>query len=196
MISWKSLEPRDAAELMRGYERPWWIGGGWAIDLFLGRTTREHADVDVVVLRDDQELVRQHLRGWDLQVAHEGTLTPWRGQRLELPVHTIWARPSAESVWELELLLMETTPERWHFRRDPRISLELDRVGLERDGIPYLVPEILLLYKSKGPRERDEQDLSAVIDVLPAERRRWLLDALRRQDARHPWLSRLDAERV
>ena len=32
---------------------PWWIAGGWAIDVYLGRQTREHADIDVSVLRAD-----------------------------------------------------------------------------------------------------------------------------------------------
>jgi hypothetical protein len=38
---------------------PWCIGGGWAIDLWLGRVTRRHADVDVVILRRDQHTVRR-----------------------------------------------------------------------------------------------------------------------------------------
>ncbi len=159
MAAWTRLEPRDAAALMVGYTRPWWVGGGGAIDLFLGRQTREHADVDVTVLREDQEHVRRHLARWDLHVAHEGTLAPWRDERLELPVHTIWARRGDDAPWELELLLMETANGRWVFRRDPGITLPLDRIGLERDGIPYLAPEIPLLYKAKEPREQDEADL-------------------------------------
>ena len=35
---------------------PWFIAGGWAIDLFLGRKTREHADVDFALSRLDQDL--------------------------------------------------------------------------------------------------------------------------------------------
>lgn len=136
-MEWRPLTPADAAGLMRGYGRRWWVGGGWAIDLFLGRTTPPHDDVDVVVLRDEQQLVHG-------------------------------------------------------FRRDPRITLELDRVGLVRDGIPYLAPEIPLLYKSKEPRERDEADLAAVLGELPEARRVWLAGALRLHDPAHPWLLRLE----
>jgi len=92
-VEWKPLVPADAARLMRGYEGLWWVGGGWAFDLFLNRTTRAHDDLDVVVLRDDQERMRQHLADWDIQVAHGGGLTPWHGERLELPLHGLWARP-------------------------------------------------------------------------------------------------------
>ena len=190
-MEWRRVDPHEAARLMRGYERPWWIGGGWALDLFLGRETREHGDIDVVVFRGDQERARLHFDGWDLRAAHEGALTPWRGERLELPVHTIWARPSVDALWELELFLMESDGERWQFRRDPRVTLPVGRIGLEREGIPYVAPEVALLYKAKQPRAHDEADFDAVAPHLPAERREWLAQALRRQDARHPWLRRL-----
>jgi aminoglycoside-2''-adenylyltransferase len=190
-VEWRRVEPHEAARLMRGYGRPWWIGGGWALDLFLGRETREHGDLDVVLFRADQKHAYAYFEGWDLRVAHKGTFTPWRGERLELPVHTVWARSSPEGLWELELFLMESDGSRWQFRRDPSITLELERLGLERDGVPYLAPEIALLYKAKEPRPHDEADFTAVVDELPVERRGWLASALRSQNATHPWLARL-----
>ncbi len=190
-MTWKPLVPADAARLLRGYERPWWVGGGWALDLFLGRTTRPHADLDVVVLRDDQERLRRHFADWELHVAHGGTLTPWQGERLELPLHCLWARVDADAPWELELLLMESDGERWVFRRDPRITLPLERAGLRRREIPYLAPEIPLLYKSKDSREHDEADFAAVLPELPSDRRAWLHAAVATQDPSHPWLAAL-----
>jgi aminoglycoside-2''-adenylyltransferase len=170
-VEWRQVRPREAASLMQGYGRPWWVGGGWALDLFLGRETRQHADLDVVVFRADQEHAFTYFEGWDLRIAHQGELTPWRGERLELPVHTVWGRSSTDGLWELELFLMESDGSRWQFRRDPQITLELERVGLDRDGIPYLAPEIALLYKAKEPRSYDEADFAAVVDELPDERR-------------------------
>ena len=48
-MAWERLDPRAALELMQGDDGWWAVGGGWALDLFLGRTTREHDDLDVVV---------------------------------------------------------------------------------------------------------------------------------------------------
>ena len=194
VTEWKRLEPRDGLTLMRGYERPWWVGGGWALDLFLGSSTRDHEDLDLVVFRDDQRAVREHFAGWDLHVAHEGRLTPWAGERLEPPLHTLWARSDPKSPWELELLLMESSDGMWHYRRDPRVTLELSQVGLVRDGIPFLAPEVPLLYKSKAPRERDDADFAAVVHELDPMRRAWLADAIRSQDASHGWLEALVAK--
>ena len=194
-MKWRPLTPDDAVRLMRGYERPWWIGGGWALDLFLDRSTRTHADLDVVVLRDDQDRLREHLVGWDLQIAHLGSLTPWRGDRLELPLHGLWGRADAAGPWEIEFLLMESDGERWLFRRDPRTTLPLADAGLRREGVPYLVPEIPLLYKSKEPRDRDETDFAAVLPQLTPDRRAWLRAAIASQDPSHPWLAALDGRR-
>jgi hypothetical protein len=63
-------ELQAIATLMAGYAHPWAVCGGWAIDLFLARQTREHKDVDVA--RRDQLQVRAYLvaRGWRLQITH------------------------------------------------------------------------------------------------------------------------------
>ena len=61
---WIPLDPVEVRRVFAGYDRPWWIAGGWAIDMFLGRKTREHGDVDVALLRSDWAAVQQHLRAW------------------------------------------------------------------------------------------------------------------------------------
>jgi hypothetical protein len=73
---WDALPPQDAKTLFAGFGVPWWVAGGWAIDLFAGRPTRPHGDTDLAILRVDQERLRQHLGGWDIHVAHDSVLTP------------------------------------------------------------------------------------------------------------------------
>lgn len=51
---WEPLSVEEVVDLMSGLQVPWWIAGGWAIDLFLGRQTRAHGDTDVLIRRDDQ----------------------------------------------------------------------------------------------------------------------------------------------
>jgi hypothetical protein len=51
---------------------------GWALDLFLGRETRTHEDLDIASLRGDQLALHRHLHGWELRYATpEHTLEPW-----------------------------------------------------------------------------------------------------------------------
>ena len=30
---------------MQGFSKPWFVAGGWALDLYLGHKTREHSDI-------------------------------------------------------------------------------------------------------------------------------------------------------
>jgi hypothetical protein len=189
---WEPLELDEAAALMSGFPGPWWIAAGWAIELHVGRKLREHSDVDLLVLRDDQAAIRSQLPGWDVQVAHGGKLEPWReGRRLEPPRSGLWARSDPAGPWRLQFLLAEQEGDMWLYRRDPRIRLPVAEIGLRsRDGIPYLRPELTLLFKSKEPRERDEVDFDAVLPLLgPNERDRlaaWL-------PPDHPWRTRIVA---
>lgn len=160
---------------MRGFPAPWWVAGGWALDLFVG-SGREHDDVDIVVLRDDQHLIREQLPGWDVQIAHDGRLEPWPlGDRVELPRNGFWARPDPNEPWRLQFLLEQHEGNVWCYRRDPSIRLPLEQIGLNSDsGVPYLRPELVLLYKSRLDRDRDTVDFERTLPRLDEWARRRL----------------------
>ncbi len=192
---WRPLGVAEVAALFAGFLAPWWIAGGWALDLFLGRQTRDHGDTDVLVLRRDQLAVQAVLAGWDLHAADPpGRLRPWRhGEWLTAPIHDIWCRPAADAPWALQLMLAESEADHWIFRREPAIGGPLAQLTCRTaDGISFLAPEVQLLYKATdAPRPKDEADLAAVLPHLNTERRRWLTAALRRYRPHHPWLARL-----
>jgi hypothetical protein len=192
-------EVRSIAALMADVTRPWAFCGGWAIDLFLGRQTRAHKDVDVAIARRDQIAVQAYLmaRGWHLQVAHEGVLTAWAtGDYLKLPRHGIWCRnPEAEPDF-LEVLLNEIDDQAFRFRRDQGVTCPLDRAFIRApNGLPILAPEIVLLYKSSRLEPDNWADFRAALPALGAARRAWLEAALARTTAGHPWLAEATASR-
>ena len=59
---------------------------------------------------------------------------------------------------------------------------------------PYLRPEIVLFYKSRHRRAKDERDLDRTLPAAPPGRRAWLRDAVHTLDAENPWLARLERE--
>jgi hypothetical protein len=173
---------------------PWWVVGGWAIDLFLGRITRAHHDVDIAILRRDQMAVQQHLTGWSLRWVEPrsgGQFHPWQpGEQLPWPVHEIHGTHSDGAT--IELLLNEAVDEIWHFRRDQRIARPLARVGrATAQGIPFLAPEVVLLYKAQENRLLDQADFTNVRDALDPEQRSWLAEALQGDYKLHPWAMEL-----
>jgi hypothetical protein len=63
---WEAAPLDEVVALMRRLAAPWWVAGGYAIELAVGHRYREHADVDIALLRRDQLAVRRLLDGWDV----------------------------------------------------------------------------------------------------------------------------------
>jgi len=183
--------PEKVKSILGEFERDWFIAGGWAIDLFLGRQTRPHDDVEIAIFRQDQLALQKVLRDWNLQKAADGKLSEWKsGVFLELPVHAIHCFNENQDFSFFEVLLNESENGVWQYRRNRQIIKPLSEIYLTNDsGIRFLCPEIVLLYKSKNPRAKDEQDFRAAFDFLSRESRIWLKNALAITDANHDWLS-------
>jgi hypothetical protein len=62
-------------------------------------------------------------------------------------------------------------------------------------GVPYLAPEIALLFKAKHARPKDVHDFTGVLPLLDPAARAWLSSALERVHPGHAWLAALGAER-
>jgi len=187
---WDHLHPVAVAGLLDGCPISWWIAGGYAIDAFVGRTDRrEHDDIDVGILARDQGILQSHLAGWDLRCADPpGALRPWRtGEILEEPIHDVWARERANQPWRLDVLLNSGGADVWIYRRDARIRRDLSELVWWSDGIPYLAPEVQLLFKSKAVRPKDEHDFRDCLPLLGERQRAWLRQTLELVDAAHPW---------
>jgi hypothetical protein len=191
---WEAVEP------LASLPCPWFVAGGWAIDLHLGRVSRPHGDVDVAVYRQDQAAVRAFLAdgGWDTWKAVGGRLVPWAADEwLAPPLHEVHAA-SRGGGRRLEFLLNERDGSAWRFRKAPAVTRP--RSSVERrtaDGLSYYAPEIPLLYKALATvrRPTDDADLAAALPALAPEPRAWLAHVLGGLAPRHPWLAVLEAVR-
>ncbi|MEZ4864214.1 MAG: GrpB family protein [Caldilineaceae bacterium] len=187
---------------LAAFPHPWYISSGWALDLFLGEVTRHHEDVDIIVDRQDQLAVQQHMRDrqWQWLTPLDGKLEPWPPHmRLELPRHQAHAHRVHEHGEHefLDFLFTDFAQGVWFYRREPSIVQSVTRMALATaDGLRYLAPELVLLFKSRntGTRDRskDQLDFAHVLPALEAHRRAWLRWALLVTNPEHPWLARLD----
>jgi hypothetical protein len=189
-------DPLSIGRLMAGFPHLWGICGGWAIDLFLGRVTRPHKDVEIAVLRRDQLALQSCLaqRGWTMQKAADSKLIPWpEGEKIELPVHSIWCKNPQHKPDFLEVLLNEATETHFIFRRKQSVTLELERAFRQtHEGLRILAPEIVLLYEAKQTsRQEYAADFRNTLPHLDPAQRPWLKDALSKAHPGHEWLQEI-----
>ena len=148
------------------------------------------------MLRGDQLVVQYYLRerGWSLEIASEGTLTPWQeGEWIELPLHGIWCKNPEHRPDFVEFMLNEADESGFLYRRDTSISMPLEKVLIHIEaGIPILAPEIVLLYKAdEYATTKARADFRQTAPSLEPARRVWLRNALAKRHASHPWLEQL-----
>jgi len=179
---------------MHGFPALWCVAGGWAIDLFLGRVTRPHNDVELAIFRHDQGLLHRQFPDWEFRKVVAGHFAVWEAdEQLSLPIHEIHAHTDKAPPLAIEFLLNERFADDWAFRRDLRVRLPLEQAVRQGDGgLPILNPAIVLLYKAKSRNTKDESDFQSVRAALETDDRRWLRAALETCNPGHHWLPLLD----
>lgn len=186
-------EVARVASLMSTFSPDWALCGGWAVDSWLGRRSRDHGDIDVTVFHDDQTALFAQIAGWK-PIAHDpnvpdDTEEPWDGRHVDLPahIHTV-----AHEGCKLEVILNERTGHDWGLSKEPGLtmpwSLAVQQSGW---GVLTVVPEILLFYKAADLRSHDEADFQALLPHLTAGQRSWLTESIAVVYPGHRWLSQL-----
>jgi len=192
---WEAPSPADVRARLEGAPFRWWIAGGWAVE-GLGGRRRRHDDTDVAVLRDDADAVREWFADYHLWEAHSGTLRPLvPGDALREGPEQLWVRRDATEPWVLDLVLTPTDDGDWLYKRDHRVRRPVSEIGVPVNGVNYLRPSIVLLYKARLQRPKDEEDFRSLRPLMAEEDVAWLDDALALVAPEHPWREARGRER-
>jgi GNAT superfamily N-acetyltransferase len=188
---WAPWHPEEVHGRLAGSTVGWYVAGGWAVDLWLGRQTREHEDIEIAIDRTDLPAWRSELAGFALYDAGRGRrrrLGP--GDEPDPRHHQVWLCDPAVRMWRMDTFL-EERPDGWwtcHWLPLVRHPMPL-AVARTASGIPYLRPEFVLLAKAKHRRPKDEADLRVLLPTLDSDARDRLRAGLIAADEGHPWLS-------
>lgn len=182
----------------------WFVSGGWAIDIHLNHVTRERCDLDISVPFSDRlKCIEFFLgEGWRIEGKLGGGFRTLRKvSDYNDDIHYFWSFPEgADFVSEyvdddgnrriaynrdsqneldyIEVFFDVIKDGRFIFRRDSRVKRREDRAILEREGVRYLAPELVLLFKSNRLSEKNLLDFDAAVDSLGRDALVWLIEAL------------------
>jgi len=177
---------------MKYFHKPWFISGGWAIDIGLGQVTREHKDIDICVFREDADLILDYFKAWDINVAIPGEhrLEKCTSKAAtELPRYCFHLFRDKDFV---EILLTERLEGKVIFRKNRNIWMnESDFSLIDNQGRPYVNPVWQLLFKGINPRKEDDHDFNTYLPIMSDEQRVWLSNGLKLMKPESMWIKEL-----
>jgi hypothetical protein len=210
---------QELVEFLSPMKCEWFVVGGWAIDLHLKRMTRQRGDLDISVPYCQRRSCLQFFLDQEWQIEGklgDGFKTLFNLEDYSDEMRYFWSFPRGSDFVRVyvddkgsrrlaydrslqsELDYIEVFFERveggqFLYRRDRRVKRPVALAILERDGVKYLAPELVLLYKSKDLSGKNMADFEAIVSFLGGEGRAWLMEALSQVYGKlHPWVGRLN----
>ena len=208
----------EANDLLKDGDFEYAFCGGQAVDLFLGYQSRTHGDIDICAFWNDRDRIISFMQSQGFQVyemlgggrAHR--ITDISNQMYEkrnifcfkegCPLLKLYPPDENDCCWLeffhvgqteldfIEFLFNDKTSSHFEYARDREIKRELDKALLMREGVPYMSPELCLLYKSTDTeREGYQQDFELAYEAMNSGQRDWLKNALiKLYPQGHKWL--------
>ncbi|MFD8598319.1 hypothetical protein ACFV1L_25270 [Kitasatospora sp. NPDC059646] len=184
--------PEQVAARLAGLTAPWYVAAGWALDLFLGGEGRPHGDLEIAVPAAAFGEVQRRFPELEFDAVGSGTVWAAAAPEVLAATHQTWARDPATGQWRFDVFREPHDGTTWICRRDETLRLPYARIVEHTgSGIPYLRPELVLLFKAKATRPKDRADFDRVLPHLDRSRRQDLAALLARIHPGHAWLDRL-----
>lgn len=182
----------EVTKLMGNMVDEWAVCGGDAIDLFVGKTTRLHKDMDIAVFWNDREQIIDSFlnTGWRIFEPDNGLLREILSIQDDLCTEdNLWCIKANSNSYEIRNIydnFYEITTERKHqdimdfielllnrkeddlflYKRNPSINLS-NAIHYTKENIPYLAPKMVLLYKSifvKFTKSTQKNDIEMIVN--------------------------------
>ena len=195
----------------------WAFCGGYEIDLFLGRETRKHGDIDVCVFERDRNVIKDYMLVCDWNVyefrgmgrlrklnaadasdAGRNLMCVKDGCRLVdfypcdepgMLLH-VFHHTGMEKFDYIEFLFNDSDGDEFVFSKPLGIVRDIDKAILNDGRYYYLAPEIALLYKAaNADDETYRRDYGLAVVDLDDDQRSWFRNGLKLcYPQGHPWL--------
>lgn len=195
----------------------WAFCGGYALDLFLDREIRKHGDIDICVFEVDRNKIPNYMlsnewnvyqflgggrvrslgiddvsdHGRNLMCVKEGCkLVKFYASEEDKVSGYDFYHTGIERLDYLEFLFNHSQGTEFVFSRELNITRDMQKAILYNNGLPYIAPELALLYKaSKADNPAYQCDYAMTITYLNDEQLCWFYKSMEKLYPQgHPWL--------
>lgn len=192
---------KTAKDFLSNLQIRWAVCGGYALDLFLDRPIRVHSDIDICVFEKDRDTILRYMlkNNWRVfEFRGQGKLRPLNdtsisdvGRNLmcmkgECDIVRFYPCEDPGLIYHhflhvgintfnyVEFLFSKTNNKHFVFDITKNIYRDLSKAILFNESIPYLAPEIALLYKSsQAEREEYHYDFEQTYPHMSLEQQEW-----------------------
>lgn len=184
--------PEEVARRLAGVVTPWCVAAGWALDLFCGGQSRAHGDLEIAIPAANFAEIRGRFSGYVFDGVGDHRIWEDAAPEVLAATHQTWLRDPVTGNYLVDVFREPHDGDIWICRRDDTIRLPYaEIIQHTADGIPYLIPELVLLFKAKHVRPKDQADFESVLPYLNTARRRRLSGLLAQIHPGHRWLTSL-----
>ncbi len=205
---------------MQDLSCPWYLCGGYGLDVFMKRKTRKHKDIDITVDFMYADTVIQYMKtkGYTIWApVGKGKLTEINdAKENDLYFDNIWCLKGnlsrikvlkdeepffyveLDDVEQLKLDFVEVMfnfiENDFVYLKNNKIKLKKEKSYFESDGMQVLSPEITLLYKSRAANNLTyKNDFINCYPQLSSEARDWLMKSMKDEYATgHSWFAYIE----
>ena len=206
----------EVKQLLQDAAFLWAVCGGFGLDLFLNEEIRNHGDMDICVFEENREMILRHMleRDWKVyEFRGMGKVRPMRDEQSSEPGRNLlclkegcelirfypcderdqyhrFFHTGIQELNYLEFLFNRAEKGEFLFDSGKGIRRNLTKAIRHRDEIPYLAPEIVLLYKASSAQDgKNHSDFERVYPRMNQDQQNWLLESLKALYPQgHPWI--------
>ncbi|WP_257205960.1 hypothetical protein [Bacillus cereus] len=120
----------------------------------------------------------------------------WEEGEFLKSTNDVWVNKNNNSPWAFQIMLIDSEESYWIYKREKLIKRAINEMFLRTpEGIPYLKPQVQLLYKagSSQVREKDSNDFQSILPILSLQEKERLKVSLKQQFPEgHAWIKYLN----
>jgi len=210
---------KSVAQELCGAKLDWAICGGYAISLYLDKDIRVHGDIDVCVFEKDRNLALKYMlnAGWNVYefrgmgklrklnpntasdvgrnlmcLKEDCRLVKFYPCEEEGMMYYEFLHDGINKCNYIELLFNREEDGEFVFDADKGIKRDIGKAIMHRNGVAYLAPEIVLLYKAAQPdRNENGIDFKCAYPHMDDEQKAWLVQSIKKlYPEGHKWLEK------